>query len=157
MIVLKFSLDRRERFLFILMSSSSSEVSQPLPGVPGLGVVTLAPVIRVPIWCFVPIISLSCPQLYLFNLRVWPMWIRDWFCYPSTNLDPSLFIEYSDRRYAHIQPEISSQPTHVYSPTTNQKVEYILSWTLTAWNFNLWLYDNFRNQNQNIIVHVRKI
>ena len=119
-----------------------------------LGVVTLAAVIRVPIWCFVPIISLSCPQLYLFNLRVWPMWIRDWFCYPSTNLDPSLFIEYSDRRYAHIQPEISSQPTHVYSPTTNKYSRYILNWTLT-WIW--WLFDNFRNQNLNINVNVRKI
>ena len=155
MIVLKFSLGKRERLLFILMSSSSSEVSQPLPWVPGLGVVTLAAVIRVPIWCFVPIISLSCPQLYLFNLRVWPMWIRDWFCYPSTNLDPSLFIEYSDRRYAHIQPEISSQPTHVYSPTTNKYSRYVLNWTLTAWIW--WLFDNFRNQNLNINVNVRKM
>ena len=155
MIVLKFSLGKRERLLFILMSSSSSEVSQPLPWVPSLGVVSLAAVIRVPIWCFVPIISLSCPQLYLFNLRVWPMWIRDWFCYPGTNLDPSLFIEYSDRRYAHIQPEISSQPTHVYSPTTNKYSRYILNWTLTAWIW--WLFDNFRNQNLNINVNVRKI
>ena len=133
MIVLKFSLGKREQLLFILMSSSSSELSQPLPWVPSLGVVSLAAVIRVPIWCFVPIISLSCPQLYLFNLRVWPMWIRDWFCYPSTNLDPSLFIEYSDRRYAHIQPQISSQPTtNARLFTINQQVEYILNWTLTA-------------------------
>ena len=44
MIVLKFSLGKRERLLFILMSSSSSEVSQPLPRVLSLGVVTLAAV-----------------------------------------------------------------------------------------------------------------
>ena len=156
MIVLKFSLGKRERLLFILMSSLhplplKSRNLSPESGCSH----PIAAVIRVPIWCFVPIISLSCPQLYLFNLRVWPMWIRDWFCYPSTNLDPSLFIEYSDRRYAHIQPQISSQPTHVYSPTTNKYSRYILYWTLTAWIW--WLFDNFRNQNLNINVNVRKI